>query len=364
METISDAALRINGSAGIAGIHHGGDARDVRPERKSLKIEHDLEVIIEGFGNSNGSGGQFQVFGRLFLGFLNAAFDLANVVEVVGQSSAIGRRQFHIQRRDLVLHGIKQAARLLFARQPFLRSAALSEQLFKQDLGIMFHGQRQGGRLPSDGVRVRASITGSAVQAVLFDGSFQRRQRRILPEFLRHDLIDGGSNVDGRLFRMSTAQEDRGRTRVVGARIASDSRGLAVRQVAYDHQTVPVFLQRLQNFRELEAAAFLSRSPLVHGGAVRHVDACQAAARTGGRSRQKRLRRHHGIQQRKRDCNAGPAQERSAWKMFFRDEVHGCSPVTALKLVQHGRLHFGSAFADRLHFHLKRRALYDPQHDG
>ncbi len=94
METISNAALRINGAAGIAGIHHGCDARDVRLERKRLKIEHDLEVIVEGFGNADWSGGKFQVFGRLVLGLLNAAFDLANVIEVVANAGAIGRGQF------------------------------------------------------------------------------------------------------------------------------------------------------------------------------------------------------------------------------------------------------------------------------
>ncbi len=77
-----------------------------------------------------------------------------------------------IQGGDLLLDGIEQAAGLLLARQPFLRRAAFAEQLFKQHLRIVLHGQRQSGRLPGDGVRVRASITGAAVQAVLFDGQF------------------------------------------------------------------------------------------------------------------------------------------------------------------------------------------------
>ena len=71
-----------------------------------------------------------------------------------------------------------------------------------------------------------------------------------LPELLRHDLIDGDSNVDGRFFRMSTAQEDSGGTRVVGACIASDAGSLLMRQIAHHDQMIPVFFQRLKNLRK------------------------------------------------------------------------------------------------------------------
>ena len=101
MEPVAHAALRINGAAGVARIHHGGDARDVRLKRQSLQVEHDLEVVVERFGNAHGRIGHFQVFGRLVLGLLDAALDLAYVVQVIGHAGAVGSGQLLVERCDL-----------------------------------------------------------------------------------------------------------------------------------------------------------------------------------------------------------------------------------------------------------------------
>ncbi len=101
MEPVAHAALRINCATGVARIHHGRDARDVRLKRQSLQVEHDLEVVVERFRNPYGSIGHFHVFRRLVLGLLDAPLDLAYVVEVIGHAGAVGSGQFLVERCNL-----------------------------------------------------------------------------------------------------------------------------------------------------------------------------------------------------------------------------------------------------------------------
>ena len=83
--------------------------------------------------------------------------------------------------------------------------------------------------------------------------------------------------VHGALLRMRAAQEHRGRARVIGAGVRALAAGQRVREVADDDDAVAELLERLERLGEREAAAFRRRRPLVHRGAVRDVDAAEAA---------------------------------------------------------------------------------------
>src|SRR5262249_20759581 len=99
-----------------------------------------------------------------------------------------------------------------------------------------------------------------------------------------------------------------------------------MREVGYDVDPVAELLQGLQSLVELEAGPFLRGRPLVHGGAVRNVDAQESALGSSSGLRERCLCWNHGIEQRQRDRRSGATQKRSPRKMLFRDEVH-CSDL-------------------------------------
>ena len=61
VEAVANAALRVDRAAGVARIHHGGDARDLGAEGQHLQVEHDLEVFVEGFRNAHRRLRQLQI---------------------------------------------------------------------------------------------------------------------------------------------------------------------------------------------------------------------------------------------------------------------------------------------------------------
>ena len=90
-------------------------------------------------------------------------------------------------------------------------------------------------------------------------------------------MVDAG--VDGTFFRMRAAQEDGGGTRVIGAGVRANAAGERMGEITDHADAVAQFFERLQGFGEFEACAFLRRGPFVHRGAVRDVDAAEAALR-------------------------------------------------------------------------------------
>ena len=110
VEAFADAALRIHRAAGIAGVHHGGDARDIGAEGQNFQIEHELEVIVEGFGDPHRRLGQFQTGRHLGFRLLNPALDFAHVIEIFREFGTVGKRKIALERSDLVHHRVEQAA--------------------------------------------------------------------------------------------------------------------------------------------------------------------------------------------------------------------------------------------------------------
>ncbi len=198
------------------------------------------------------------------------------------------------------------------------RGVALAEQALENLARLGLHGQRRGGSAERNGARVAAAkiaIAGAAAAAA-FDGDFERRQRRVLSDVRRGDLVDGGPAE--RILagaRMHAVQPRSGRD---GVHRRAD--GGLVLQAADHGELLLEGRQRLQNRGEIEGGAFRLGRPMLHDRAVREVDEAHVRRGSGRRCGQRGARRNHGIQQRQRHGRAHAAQERAALEMFLGDE--------------------------------------------
>jgi hypothetical protein len=125
-------------------------------------------------------------------------------------------------------------------------------------------------------------------------------------------LVDGFAAVHRALLGMRAAQEHRRGAGVIGARVGSFASCHRMSEVGDHGESVAQLVERLQRLGELEAGAFLRGRPLVHRGAVRHVDAAEAALGESGRVHQARARGNHRVEQRQRQRDTHSLQERAA----------------------------------------------------
>src|SRR5262249_46165628 len=148
---------------------------------------------------------------------------------------------------------IEQAARLLLARRALGIIGSVTEQLLEDHLRIVLHWQRHAGSAPRDSVHVGASVTRSAAQRDIFDRKLKRRDRRVLADLLRCQLIERDARMGfDALLGMRAAQKHCGGAYVIRAGVALHASGLWVREVADDVQTLAEGLQGLEDFSELE----------------------------------------------------------------------------------------------------------------
>ena len=120
-------------------------------------------------------------------------------------------------------------------------------------------------------------------------------------------LVDGLAAVHGALLGMRTAQEHRGRSRMIRAGVRALAARHRVSEVGDDVQAVAEFLERLQRLGELEAAAFLAG---VHLSIVAPCGwAAEAALRERRGVHQSRAGRNHRVEQRQRERHTHPLQE-------------------------------------------------------
>ena len=136
-----------------------------------------------------------------------------------------------------------------------------AEQLIEGQARIANHRQRLILVGPADGVGVDAGVAVRAAARLVdrFDAQLHRRDRRLLPELLRVDLVerDAGADVGAlRLPRMRLRQEHRARAEVIAADFRQLERfGVAHVGVADDGQVVA------EGFERRRAPSPTGRSP-------------------------------------------------------------------------------------------------------
>ena len=186
--------------------------------------------------------------------------------------------------------------------------------------GSVSIGQRRGGRAERNGSRIGAAVIAiaEAAAAVVVGRDFERRQRRILANVLRGDLVGRGAGVrflaDG---RVNAGEPGAGRKRMHRAH------GRLIVEVAEHRGHRLVLVERLQDLAELADFAFARGRPLVHHRAMGEVDESQVRRGLRRRLRQRGARRNHGVEQRQREGGAGSPQYRAARQMLLGDEHFG-----------------------------------------
>ena len=263
---------------------------------------------------------------RAVVGFgpLNAPLDFADVVEILVEPRAIARAESALQGVGLVGDEIENASIAARAGDALGRGARFTEQPLEHRTRVDFHRQRRGRRAPRDRVGVGAAETGRAgadVAGEILGGQLERRKGVVLADFLGHDLVDRDPRED--VFRFGP----------FGGRPREPSRGAdgviaALRgrpgEIADHDQRIAERLERLQDRRELEVGARLAGRPLLHDGAVGHVDGAKSRRRRRGCGR--REGRNHRFERRQRHDGAHPAQERPTRQRHLGNE-HGSPPT-------------------------------------
>jgi hypothetical protein len=130
MMRVGHAYLRVRHAAELAAQHEGHDAREIGLIGEHLEIAHQLDVIVVGRRNAGRMIDHGERRAVLLLGPLDAAFDVANRVEILDQLRAIALTERALQMPDLLAHGIEHAAILTKPREARFRigAAAVAEE--------------------------------------------------------------------------------------------------------------------------------------------------------------------------------------------------------------------------------------------
>ena len=229
-------------------------------------------------------------------------------------------------------------ASVLRPRGALLRGAAHPEELLEGDPRRAGDGERLGRRRPTDRVGVDAGVAvGAAARLVdVLDAELHRRQRRVLPEALRVELVQRRARADVRalgLLRMRLGQEDGAGPEVVAADLGGRKRlGHPDVGVADDGQVLAVRLQRAERARaQIEVAACRGRSPQVlraapgvgAGGAVHHLHADQTnRIEFGPGGRRYPAGRMHRIQEGQGQRGGADVTEKCTPRDVLASDVH------------------------------------------
>ena len=255
--------------------------------------------------------------GVLLFGLLDAAFDVADRFQVLGQLAAVGCAQPAFQPVNIPRHIIQNAALLIQAGQAGGRvgAVAVAKQPLEDRARADLHGVGSGGAAPGDGIGVGATITGIAIagQRGRFEADLERSQLGGLAELAGGDLVDGNAGVDVSalgFLGMHTRQPGGAGTRVVSGSVA-EGPAVRLRQSAQHQHVVAEGLQRLHGGSKFESRPFARGSPAVHDDPVGHVDKAQAHGRISRRVLGQRERGYHRVEQRQSHRGPEAAQKRA-----------------------------------------------------
>jgi hypothetical protein len=321
--------FRIRTAADFTGNHEGADTRQIRLVRQRKQIHHQCRVLAEVARDTGRLVDDQHIPVALFLGLLDAPLDVPHRFEIFRELRAIARRKTKLEPRDLVGHGIEDAAVASQPRQPRGRVGAGRgpKQPLEQRAWIVFHGQRRRRRAPRDCVRIGARVrpVAGAKQLHRFERELEGRQLRLLPEVLGGDLIYGHPGLHirrGGALDVHSGQEGGCAARMITAAFTWLRERTPARQPTQHDHLIFVRHQRLQRARQLERAPLARGHPVLHGHPVGHIENPQSPHRGSGGPTERRERRHHAVQERQRDCCAQPPQERPSRQVQFGDD-HG-----------------------------------------
>jgi hypothetical protein len=254
-------------------------------------------------------------------GFLNATLDLAHVLQVVVQADTIRSADLCLQRACFLKDRVEDAAIFASACLPLCRTSGATEHAFERRAGIDLHRQALRFRCPCNRVHVRAAIAGNAsadITGKVFGRKFERRERRVLSDVLRENLIDTDAHANVFRFRLlcQSAGEPARRThRMIGGILSARTR-----EVTDQRHLITEGFQRFENRLDLKRPVGGLRSPVVHHATVGQIDGAETERRFCLGLCERRHGRSHRFQERQSNGSAHAAQKCSPWQRLFSDD--------------------------------------------
>ena len=172
MVRLGHADLRVRAGALFLADHERDDARQVGLKRQELQVQHQRQVIFEDRRHALRLLHRRQLDVALFLGFLNAPFDVTNRFGVFVDLDLILRSELPLEARQLLRHRIQNALVLPQPRFPrrALRAAAVAKQLLEHRPRVVLHRQRLRRAAPRDACACRRN-SGLPVHAPALAGA-------------------------------------------------------------------------------------------------------------------------------------------------------------------------------------------------
>src|SRR5207249_5267956 len=119
-----------------------------------------------------------------------------------------------------------------------------------------------------------------AAQADIFDGELDRRQRGVLTDLRRSQLVHRDADTNGISLWAGSGEEDRSRARVLGSGIGALRAGVS--EIRHDTRLGAVFFEWSKTLGELKISSFRRRRPLIHRRAMWDINAAEPRLWTGG----------------------------------------------------------------------------------
>ena len=242
-------------------------------ERERLQVEHQLDVLLERVGHADRRVRQLARLAALCSTPRPSGCAARSRARRRGsRRAARGRRRRarRLQIADRLGDPVEDARSSCGGARRASRRRADAEQLIEHRARVANHRQRLGRRRPADRVGVDARVAvGAAARLIdVLDAQLHRRNRRVLAELLRVDLIERRAGEDVRalrLLRVRLREEHRRGAEVIAADLRRRERlGVADVGVADDGQVVAVRLERAQaGRRQVERRAGRRRRPHV-----------------------------------------------------------------------------------------------------
>ena len=163
--------------------------------RQRDHVEHQVQPLVE--RRSDRHIGQIERAEIPLLHLLHAPLDLADAFEVVAELGAIRRVQRALQIGRLLRDQVENAGVLLRDGLALLRGIALTEEPLEQLARIGFHRQRRRRRPERNRAAEAAPVVAVAgtTSASSLRCDLERRERRVLADVRRRNLIDGDAAV-------------------------------------------------------------------------------------------------------------------------------------------------------------------------
>ena len=287
------------------------EPRGIGLQRQLHHVEHQARLgdefflvldVVGGFGGDDGLGLVFPG-----LGAVEALFEFADGRVVLVHARLVGFRERAVEALGLVADEIEEAAALFQGfdvGRDFL-GVALHEEFLEQLLRAFL---RRNGRAAAGVAEGRAFIA---------HRQHERRIARVVADLLGGELVERDPVAEAAALGMRGAGEEtflrRVRARDAGMAHAGEDRHLrAVRREAFEIRAGGVVAPRFLGKKELRQDAHV------------RLDGDHAArdfALRGADGRREK-RRHHRVQQRQGDADAGPAEKGAARQGLVQAQIH------------------------------------------